>query len=578
MKEIWLRLGRTDSINWIVITVVATLQFVGSFVVTNSNATGKELLFVFCVSVSVLSVVLLLLAGRYRVIPFISQLARPYVVIALLQVTALARAMIFEGLLVSFDLSQAGMLPSRIYGSQFNIFVAGIVVSSLVSMARDFSESNERLLLTVEELHTAQDDIESRLLTRRLNLVSSIKNQLETSLSSLTGTNLSTDAHNLKSLIDDVVRPISHKLGREFEATRENTSAPTTTPIRWPTVIARALDTNPIHPLWLTIWTAFVSLQVVATAAGSQFLLPYLSSVASFGLWFVLTRWMWALTSPHLPRAVRALTFSLLIATTPVVVNYLLQLEFGLEFFNARVVIAAAFYFVVMAWSLALVVAVSQLLKSTNSELITATDQLRRQLIADNISARHFEQAVSMVLHGPIQDAIAASLKRIQSMPPGALPGTTERDIIRHHIEEALELLSETPGREYSIEKSVNELAQLWSGVVEIQLDCDKQTCALLDQTQTSSSIVIEVVREAVSNAIRHGDASRIHISIRLCANNTDIYIAATNDGAPLPTEFSAGIGSKLLDDMTLGWSRKNEPNGVVLTATVPLQSTPSTH
>lgn len=578
MKEIWLRLGRTDAINWIVITVVATLQFVGSFVVTNSNATGKELLFVFCVSLSVLSVVLLLLAGRYWVIPFVSQSARPFVVIALLQITAFARAFIFEGLLVTFDLSQPGMLPSRIYGSQFNTFVAGIVVSSVVTMARDFSESNERLLLTMKELQTAQDDIESRLKTRRLNLVSSIKNQLEASLSSLTGTNLSTDAHNLKSLIDDVVRPISHKLGREFESTRENTPTPTRTSIRWSTVIAHALETNPIHPLWLSIWTAFVSLQVVATAAGSHFLLPYLSSVAAFGLWFFLTRWLWSLTSPHTSRAMRALTFSLLIAATPLVVNYLLQLEFGLDFFNARVVIAAGFYFVVMAWSLALVIGVAQLLKSTNSALVVATDQLRRQLIADNISARHFEQNVSIVLHGPIQDAIAASLKRIQSMPPDSLPGNKEGDIIRHHIEEALELLSDTPVREYSIERSVNELAQLWSGVVEIQFDCDKQTCSLLDQDQTSSSIVIEVVREAVSNAIRHGDASRINVSITLCENNTDISIAVHNDGTPLPTEFSVGIGTQLLDDMTLSWSRQNEPKGVLLMAKVPLHSTPFAH
>lgn len=578
MREIWFRLERTDAINWIVITVVAALNFVGSFVVTNSHAAGRELLFVGCVVVSLLVVISLLLIARYWILPVVSAKVRPLVLLLTLEVTALARALIFDVLLVGLGLSPDDLLLSRIYASQFNIFVAGLVVSSLVSMARDFSESNARLVVALDELRVAQDDIELRLRDRRHALVSSIKAQLERSLSALTGKNVSSDAQNLKSLIDDVVRPISHKLGREFEATRENSLMPVASTIKWSTVVTHALGTNPIHPLWLTIWTAFISLQVIALAAGSNFLFPYLSAVAGFGLWFFFARVLWSCTSRKLTQVPRAITFSLLIMATPVIVNYLLQLEFRLMFFNARVVIAGAFYFFVMGWSLALVIAVSHLLRTTNKELVAATNQLRRQLIADNIGARHFEQAVSQVLHGPIQDAIAASLKRIQSLPPDALPGNTEGEIIRHHVEGALELLDESPLRLYSVNNGVEELAQLWSGVVEIELTCDKQTFELLDQAQTTSSIVMEVIREAVSNAIRHGDASHIYVSITLCENKTDVSITVKNNGSLIPVDFTAGIGTKLLDDMTLSWSRNNESEGVLLTATVPLHSLSSTH
>jgi hypothetical protein len=145
MREVWRRLGRTDSINWIVITVVATLQFVGSFVITNSNAAGRELLFVGCVVLSVLVVIVMLLFTRYVIIPRVTEKARPFVIIVMLQLTAFTRSIVFDQLLVSQDMSTPDMLLSRIYGSQFNIFVAGIVVSSLVSMARDFSENNKSL-------------------------------------------------------------------------------------------------------------------------------------------------------------------------------------------------------------------------------------------------------------------------------------------------------------------------------------------------------------------------------------------------------------------------------------------------
>lgn len=573
MKHIWLRLGRTDAINWIVITVVATLSFVGSFVITNANASGRELLLVGCISVSVLVVVLILLVTRYGIVPFIPVNVRPFVVLVMLQVAGISRAVVYDSLFVTFNFSSEGMLFSRIYASQFNIFVAGIVVASLVSMARDFSENNERLALTLGELQTAQEDIESRLTNRRTALVTSIKSQLESALSSVKGTNVTSDAQHLTSLIDNVVRPISHQLGREFSSpTHESESLPVITRIRWSSVTTYALDTNPVHPLWLTVWTAFVSLQVISTAAGQNFALPYFSAVVLFALWFTVARFVWIKTTTQLGSVPRAVVFTLLMVATPLFVNFLLELEFGLEFFNGRVVVSAALYFVVMAWSLALVVAVAGLLKKTNRELIEATTQLRRRLITDNVSARHFEQAVSHVLHGPIQDAIAASLKRIQSLPPDALPGDAEGEMIRHHIEDALLLLNDSPLRNYSIQRSINDLAQLWSGLVEIDVVCDATTTNVLDTAQTTSSIVIEVVREAVSNAIRHGDANHIVIEISMSDDDSDVLISITDNGAGIPSVCTPGIGSQLLDDMTLEWSRENVDEGVRLSAVVPLQ------
>lgn len=573
MRRIWHRLERTDAINWIVISVVCILQFVGSFVISNAQVGGRILLFVGCITISVLVLMLIMLITRYGITPFIPAHVRPIVVLLMLQVAAFSRALVYDYLLVSLNFSAEGMLLGRIYASQINIFVAGIIVSSLVSMAREFSEKNEELARTLEELQKAQEDIEARLENRRIALVTSIKSQLESALSSVTGTNVRSDAQHLKSLIDNVVRPISHRLGRDFSSPAETAAPPIVTRIRWSSVTAYALSTNPIHPVWMTVWTAFVSVQVISTAAGKDFLFPYLSAVGLFALWFTLTRFVWGKTSSKLGIFPRALTFSGMMLLTPLVVNSILEFEFGLSFFNFRVVLSAAFYFLVMSWSLALIIAVAKLLKQTNSELVEATIRLRRQLITDNVSARHFEQSVSHVLHGPIQDAIAASLKRVQSLPPDALPGEVEGDIIRHHIDHALELLDGSPLRNYSVERGIKDLADLWSGLVEIEVLCEKSTFDVLDTAQTTSSIVIEVVREAVSNAIRHGDATEIVVDIGFIASESDIHITVTNNGSELPSEPAEGIGTKMLDEMTLKWSRENSTAGVMLMAVVPVHT-----
>jgi hypothetical protein len=570
MKEIWLRLGRTDAINWIVITVVSTLQFVGSFVITNSNYSGREMLFLACVVVSVLVIVVMLAGARYVLIPFVPMAARPPVILVVFEATAIARALVFDSLLVSFQLSSDDQLFSRIYGSQFNIFVAGIVVLSLVSMARDFSENNQKLALALNDLRATQETIEARFTKRRLTLVSSIRSQLDAALSSLTGTNMSSDAQHLTSLIDEVVRPISHRLGREFTSGSDEAPPPPRTAIRWSTVIKYSLESQPIHPGWLSLWTAFITLQVIAAAAGPNFWLPYVFAVGGFALWFTIAGYAWQLVHTPLGLPARGVVFSLLMLATPLVVNLPLQLAFGLPFFTFRVVISAALYFLVMAWALATVIAVARLLKSTNRDLLATTQQLRRQLITDNVNARHFEQAVSQVLHGPIQDAIAASLKRIQSLPEGAPSTTPEGAIIREHIEGALRLLDESPSTIYSVDDAIYKLSALWAGVVEITCHCDNLTTDALRDAQTTSSIVIEVIREAVSNAIRHGDATRITIHVGLMGPDSDVHISVTNNGAPLPNTTTPGIGSRLLRDMTLSWSRQNRAGSVVLSAVVP--------
>ena len=100
----------------------------------------------------------------------------------------------------------------------------------------------------------------------------------------------------------------------------------------------------------------------------------------------------------------------------------------------------------------------------------------------------------------------------------------------------------------------------------------DQKTVEILDSAQTTSSIIIEVVREAVSNAIRHGDATKINIEISYVESQADVHITVANNGRLLPTESTTGIGAKLLTDMTLEWSRENQVEGVVLRAIAPIQ------
>ena len=76
-------------------------------------------------------------------------------------------------------------------------------------------------------------------------------------------------------------------------------------------------------------------------------------------------------------------------------------------------------------------------------------------------------------------------------------------------------------------------------------------------------------MREAVSNAVKHGNADEIEITAKL--NDGVIDLQVINNGKP-PTEkqASTGYGTRILNELTLSWSlREIDSEKTVFTAEI---------
>jgi anti-sigma regulatory factor (Ser/Thr protein kinase) len=78
-------------------------------------------------------------------------------------------------------------------------------------------------------------------------------------------------------------------------------------------------------------------------------------------------------------------------------------------------------------------------------------------------------------------------------------------------------------------------------------------------------------VKEGVSNAIRHGHAKYVEISI-LEESADAIRIEISNDGVSDSSDRQ-GVGSQMLDEITMNWSRELTGSGVRLVAKVAANS-----
>jgi len=80
---------------------------------------------------------------------------------------------------------------------------------------------------------------------------------------------------------------------------------------------------------------------------------------------------------------------------------------------------------------------------------------------------------------------------------------------------------------------------------------------------------VLEIAREACSNAIRHGSAE--HIKLNLDFEAADLVrIRVENDGVKADFGSRRGVGSAYLDDCTYSHSLTQTETGTLLLSTIP--------
>jgi signal transduction histidine kinase len=147
-------------------------------------------------------------------------------------------------------------------------------------------------------------------------------------------------------------------------------------------------------------------------------------------------------------------------------------------------------------------------------------------------------------------------------------PTKDEIEAVQHDIAAAISKLESGEAGEtfFNVLKQIREV---WEGAVEVELpEMTTEILQQLDSNPVASACAAEVVREAVSNAVKHGKAE--HIVIALERTNPNLLgITVTNDGQPLPAEIEAGYGSSILDEVAFTWQLENRGGYTVLGAAI---------
>lgn len=200
------------------------------------------------------------------------------------------------------------------------------------------------------------------------------------------------------------------------------------------------------------------------------------------------------------------------------------------------------------------------------SELFEANQALDLELNRTAQQVWLLRQQAAQILHGSVQSSLTAANMRIR--------GASEFDDsllakVREDVERASFAISSFGKNEINLAQSLREISDLWEGVCEVEFNYSKELIESVTEDSVSAHCINEIVKECVSNAIRHGEASQVIVLIS-DPQDGSISISITNNGA---ARISAqqGVGSLMLDEVTMNWSRELTDSGVQVLAKVAL-------
>jgi signal transduction histidine kinase len=171
----------------------------------------------------------------------------------------------------------------------------------------------------------------------------------------------------------------------------------------------------------------------------------------------------------------------------------------------------------------------------------------------------------SYLLHGEIQAALTTAIARLTMRPI-----ITSLDVaeVREDMDRIVQSLSKPLNAEIDLKAAMDDLVEVWNGVVDITYKGSKEAFDLLDKDDFAKQSISEICKEAVSNAYRHGKATKVEIDLQIVSRRFELTI--TNDGVAPFEGRSQGIGSKMLDDLAPRWSLTSAGGLTTLKARVP--------
>ena len=483
-------------------------------------------------------------------------------VLATFIVAGLARGVVIYSMGTWLGQVTSNELAYRLVGSTvYSLFMLGLItvlVSNGSRSAQKVDELEHQIVLLQDSLITLREQLASQkaeLLGRVKALVNPMMQGLIQKVSSSRASGSVVEAvASLKDAVDQDLRPLSLSVSAEAQPFKLADLSRAKRKFRLFTRVVEPIEVaSLIVPTWMTLLLVVMGTPTATHIFGEKGIIQVMTAAALtfFGLslaeYLLRDRWFKqeaAFAIVMVTCAVLGLICDLALTLSPA--N---TVDYRPGRTAAFVVVLGLAFFIGQLYQFQRELATRRLTE-INESLEKLTANARRELWV-------YRRKVATVLHGPVQARLYASAIRLSQAKRITKPLI---DRVSRELSEALAELDFEQRASESLRQVMRQIIDVWSGQCEIFTAIDKDVYWLTKRNGDFADALIEVIRESISNAIKHSHATEIEVRASLVGDLVKLEVIA-NGTTPNPGN-SRGFGSRLYDDLTYCWSLSSTVDG----------------
>lgn len=564
-RVLW-RIGTTDAISWPTFWITFVAGTLGNILTNVGLVSGGLRLVVILLGQIALWIPLSIVGIVIRRTP---DRSRPVLVLGGLLTGLLARTVLISAIIGSVLGAAEAKWSLRFVGGLVNIVPVFIWTAFIVNVMRERRRQIAALEAFQDDLEHSLELVSAGVVQRNQDTIERVRNVLIGELAALEAGDAQRSLAALQRTATEVVRPMSHELAQGLPDLTPASTPADPARISWVHVIDEAASGRPFRPL-------VTGLLMCLPVLGGVLIDP--RALSSAIVTVVVVTGAFALANPLIAPL---LTRSSLRGRIAAVVGATL-----LSAVTAGVIAAASLHFTEFSVAAGVGVAVAATTIGLGSVIITALGRDRDQVIRELTSSSRavernlvrwrqvqwFQQkALSRALHGPVQTAVNAAAIRLDA---AMQQGPVSPEIIEHvHADllRTLDVLNEPELTVASIDTGFARIVGTWDGICDVRVDVNQAATDELGSHAALRSCVLDIVTEAVGNAVRHGGATTVGIRATTDPVEETLRIFVESNGVAPSADAPRGLGSQLLDDCSLTWSRASGAHGHTLDVLLPL-------
>jgi signal transduction histidine kinase len=567
-RQAFNRIGGPDAVTWPAFWITLVAAIAGHLATAGPVSASVPVRILVIIATQLLSFSVLVLL-RWTLLRNPAR-PRPWVAIGGFAVAAIVRGVALSALLVAIGAVDEPRWLYRITAALLNQMVLLIVVALVVSSLRAHTRSLAALIGVQHDLAETQARIVNEVTSRNEDLLAQVQDRLRSELTALDAVQGVESVAELQRLASDVVRPMSHELAQSVPAPDAPPPFANEARIRWQQVAAQMVDRPPLRPILAAGFICLLLLTAAAGVTGSKGIPVAIAVFVSVLVWSAIANMILArVLTRSSPRTAIALVIiaslvigflstgagSLLLASTSEPALFFL----GGGLFTAVIVLLVA-----------LVTAILREQQKSERELAESTEHLRRELVRLRQARGLQQKALARALHGPMQSAVTSAALRLEAAVRAGEPDGDLVADIRKDLRSVVDVLDVDELAAPSLGLALERIIGTWEGVCSVTSDISALAHAALDGDLIACAVVIDLVTEAISNAVRHSGALHADLTIAMASEGL-VTLTVGNDGqAQRAMKTHSGLGTDLLEECTLDWSGETMPTGYVLTAIIP--------